>query len=369
MSTAPALVSLATRQQVMLERLKAGEVKKLETFLKQAADVIRKRLSEGELTDMERNRAEIQLQAIRTELAAIYGRAGVQMTDGLRDLSGYAAGAEVRALDNVLTGVELSAPAGNQIYAAALARPMTSGKSAAMLEPFIKGWPDRSVEAIENSIRQGFFEGRTNQQMIADVVGTKANNYRDGLIDVTRRNAETVVRTAVQHVAQVARNEVFAANADIVKQYEWVSTLDGRTSPQCQALDGQVFAVGSGPLPPIHHNCRSSVVPVIANKYMRETLREGRTRASADGPVSANLTYYEWLKTQDAAFQDEAIGPLRGKLLREGGLSAQRFQELQLGRNFEPLTLEQMEKLEPVAFNRAGLEVTDGGAVREKTGD
>ena len=40
MATAPALVSLATRQQVMLERLKAGDIKKLETFLKDAAKVI-----------------------------------------------------------------------------------------------------------------------------------------------------------------------------------------------------------------------------------------------------------------------------------------------------------------------------------------
>jgi len=351
-----AITSLATRQQVMLERLKAGEVKKLTAFLKQAADVIRRRLSQGELTDMERGRAELQLQTIRTELTAIYGKAGQTMADGMKDYADFAGGYETRALDAVLIqGVDVVTPSANQIYAAAIARPMTSGKTATLLEPFISEWSSRSVTAIENTVRQGFFEGRTNQQIVKDIIGTKANGYQDGIIDVTRRSAETVVRTSIQHVAQVARNEVYAANADIVARYEWVSTLDARTTPQCQALDSREFEIGKGPLPPLHPNCRSSTVPVINNKYIRETLRQGATRASADGPVPANMSYYEWLKTQPVDFQNEAIGPVRAQLLRDGGLSAQRFQELQLGRNFEPLTLDEMKKLEPVAFNRAGL--------------
>ncbi len=350
------ITSLATRQQVMLERLKAGEVKKLTAFLKQAADVIRRRLSQGELTDMERGRAELQLQTIRTELTAIYGKAGQTMTDGMKDYADFAGGYETRALDAVLIqGVDVVTPSANQIYAAAIARPMTSGNTATLLEPFISEWSSRSVTAIENTVRQGFFEGRTNQQIVKDIIGTKANGYQDGIIDVTRRSAETVVRTSIQHLAQVARNEVYSANADIVARYEWVSTLDARTTPQCQALDSREFEIGKGPLPPLHPNCRSSTVPVINNKYIRETLRQGETRASADGPVPANMSYYEWLKTQPVDFQNEAIGPVRAQLLRDGGLSAQRFQELQLGRNFEPLTLDEMKKLEPVAFNRAGL--------------
>jgi len=255
----------------------------------------------------------------------------------------------------LIQGVDVVTPSANQIYAAAIARPMTSGKTATLLEPFISEWSSRSVTAIENTVRQGFFEGRTNQQIVKDIIGTKANGYQDGIIDVTRRSAETVVRTSIQHVAQVARNEVYAANADIVARYEWVSTLDARTTPQCQALDSREFEIGKGPLPPLHPNCRSSVAPVISNKYIRETLREGATRSAYRGPVSANLSYYEWLKTQLPSFQNEAMGPVKAKLLRDGGLSAQRFQELQLGRNFEPLTLDEMKKLEPVAFNRAGL--------------
>ncbi|MNT13393.1 hypothetical protein D3C72_1483620 [compost metagenome] len=83
------------------------------------------------------------------------------------------------------------------------------------------------------------------------------------------------------------------------------------------------------------------------------------TRASiGDGgaqQVRADLSYYDWLKQQPAAFQDRAIGPVRAKLLREGGLSVARFAELQLDRNFAPLTLVQMKALEPLAFEKARL--------------
>jgi len=71
--------------------------------------------------------------------------------------------------------------------------------------------------------------------------------------------------------------------------------------------------------------------------------------------VDAKQSYYDWLKTQDEHFQIDALGPTRAKLFRNGGLSAERFAQLNLGTNFEPLTLAEMRKLEPKAFERAGL--------------
>ena len=59
---------------------------------------------------------------------------------------------------------------------------------------------------------------------------------------------------------------------------------------------------------------------------------------------------------QPAKVQDSIVGSTRGKLLRDGGLSAGRFAELQLGKRFEPLTLDEMRQLEPIAFHKAGLD-------------
>lgn len=170
-------------------------------------------------------------------------------------------------------------------------------------------------------------------------------------MEVTKKQAATVVRTAVQQVASTARQVTYEENADVVIGYEWLSTLDGKTSSICRALDGQTFKTGEGPLPPIHPNCRSSTVPTLDPAF--DFLDKGATRSSADGYVDADLSYYDWLKTQNNEFQDHVLGPTRAKLFRDGGLTAKEFGSLQLDKNFDPITLNQMKQLEPLAFERA----------------
>jgi hypothetical protein len=98
---------------------------------------------------------------------------------------------------------------------------------------------------------------------------------------------------------------------------------------------------------------------MVAITKFSKLFSQGATQSSkgSDGPkqVSADLTYYEWLKSQSKAFQDEALGPTRAKLFRDGGLSAERFAQLQLDRQFKPITLAKLKELEPLAFERAGI--------------
>ena len=139
----------------------------------------------------------------------------------------------------------------------------------------------------------------------------------------------------------------------VVVGVEWVSTLDSRTSQVCRSLDGMAFSRNSGPRPPIHIRCRSTTVARLDGRF--DVFKDGQTRPSKGGPVSANESYYSWLKKQPAAFQREAIGAGRAKLLRSGGLTSQRFAELNIGKKFEPLTLKEMRKLEPLAFEKAKI--------------
>jgi hypothetical protein len=163
-----------------------------------------------------------------------------------------------------------------------------------------------------------------------------------------------MVRTAVQHVSSQARQAVWNENEDVIDGYVWVSVLDSRTTPICQSLDGQFFKLNEGPVPPIHIGCRSITVAHIKDvDVFAFTTRA--SKGEKPGQVPANMTYFEWLKTQPATFQDDAIGVARGKLLRDGGLSAEKFAALNLNKNFQPLTLEQMRKKAPGAFKRAGL--------------
>lgn len=349
------LTESATRHQVFLERLKAGEKAKFQPFLVSlVADL------QLQLVNAPTAKNAAFYRELRNISKALLGDYVDAVFDDFDKLSLAEAEFELKALNEGLPkGVTTVLPTVAKIKAAAFTNPLSvrGADGGKLLKPFLVGWADKEAETIANRVRLGFAQGKTTQQVITEVTGRKANNYADGLLDVTRRNADAIVRTATQHVSAQARQSVWEANDGIVSGVKWVSALDNRTSQQCRSLDGQEFPLDSGPRPPIHIRCRSTTVPVLKGKYAK--LTEGGKRASkgADGgkPVKAGQSYYQWLKKQPAAFQDAAIGRKRGLLLRNGGLTAQRFSELQLDKRFMPLTLDEMRKLEPLAFDKAGI--------------
>ncbi|EAP2989430.1 phage head morphogenesis protein, partial [Salmonella enterica] len=163
-----------------------------------------------------------------------------------------------------------------------------------------------------------------------------------------QRNAATVIRTALNHVSTQARETTYKKNSDIVEKYEWVSTLDSRTSTICRSRDGQKYEIGKGPLPPAHPNCRSTTAPVISSDF--DFLDAGAKRAArgAEGgiQVDASTTYYDFLKQQPAWFQDEALGSVRGKIFRNSGISPEEFRVISVDGFGRPLTLQQMAELD-----------------------
>lgn len=345
------------RRQVFLERLKASEVKAIDPFLVELDRKLRDQLSRAELTGFGKARLLAQLDRIAEITRDVLTRYRGEVTPQLRAIGQAEAKFQANSLTAAVSNplFEAAVPTAGQVSAAIFAAPMSvrGAQGGKLLQPFIKDWSEAQVNAVVGVIRQGAFEGQTNAQMVRAIRGTAANRFADGVLATTKRTAETVVRTAIQHVSSVASVETMAANADLVKRYRWVSTLDDRTSDICQSLDGTEWPVGEGPLPPILPNCRSRIVPVLDERFA--FLREGATRSAEFGPVPANQTFYSWLKDQPKDFQDNAIGPVRAKLLRDGGLSAERFRAARLSKDFKPLTLAEMQRLEPLAFERAGI--------------
>ncbi|MZR63854.1 minor capsid protein [Alcanivorax sp. DP30] len=356
MAVPEALVDSTVRHAVYLERLKSSEANQMVSFLQEVDREIRKKLLfRSELAAYKRDKLSRLLKEIDSLLTGLYAKQTAGLLGSLKELAEYEAGFEARNLGGVVAGTTFAVPGISTVWAAATLDPMSvrGSQGGKLLEPFIKDWARSEVEAVKNRIRQGAFEGQTNAEIVRSIRGTKARRYKDGMLDTTRRHAEAIVRTAVQHVASTARKQTWDRNADLVTGYRWVSTLDSRTTTQCRSLDGQTFEVGDGPMPPLHIGCRSTTVAELDDGL--DFLDKGATRSSENGYVDADLTYYQWLKRQPAAFQDSAIGPTRGKLLRNGGINAERFAQLQLDRNFQLLTLAEMRQLEPQAFARAGI--------------
>ncbi|MFK3815091.1 minor capsid protein [Pseudomonas sp. NPDC089407] len=351
------LLEQVSRHSVLLERLKAGEVQKFETYLRRADSQVRDQLTRKELSTYSRGRLEEFLGRVGGKLLEIYSAFSDRMQADLVDIAQYEAAFEGRSLAKALL-IDAIMPTESLLRAAINTRPLQVAgiDGGRLLKPFLSGWTRSESERVTNAIRMGVVQGQTNAEITQAIRGTAAQNFTDGVLAVTNRNARAVVQTAVQHVATTARMETLIANAEVVPGYRIVATLDRKTSAQCKSLDGREFEMGKGPVPPFHIHCRTTITPITR---LSAQLGQGATRAAvgADGggQVSASLSYYQWLKTQPAAFQDAALGPVRGKLFRDGGLTAERFSALQLDRNFKPLTLYQLKELEPLAFERAGI--------------
>ena len=361
MATTPRqLIDQSTRHAVYLERLKSHEVKAFEAFLRDLDRSIRASLSGPELTDFSLKRLRRQEAAIAAAMKVTLDEFREVFRAQIIGLAEYEAGFEARNLSKVAVTVDFDLPSEQQLISAVFSRPlqMQGAAGGLLLEPFIRRWETGAIDSVMSRINVGYAQGLTNAQILRTIRGTAAEQFADGTIAQINRQTNAMMRTVLQHAAGQARQATWERNRDIVRGVRILATLDDRTSEECRSLDGTEWPIDQGPRPPFHVSCRTSTIAVLDDRFA--ILDEGGTRIARDeegevGRVPAKQTYYEWLQTQSPDFQDSVIGPTRGVLLRDGGLSAGRFAELQLGKTFEPLTLAEMRRLEPLAFERAGI--------------
>ena len=332
------LTDRLTRHQIFIQRFAGQQVKESLPILKQMAQEIRAALQRQDLTDFQTAR----LIALQIDIMAITSAAGVEleelMTANMSEFAVYEAGFTQKLLQGAVT-VELAGVSTVALGAAVTSAPMKLISGQKTINTTFSGIFDTFASGVSRevmtTVQAGITAGATNAEITRNVMSLV--NTR------TRAQAETVVRTAANAAGSVARAEVYKANADVLKGEEWTSVLDLSTTDVCMGRDGQIYPVGQGPYPPAHYNCRSVRVPVVDDRF--SALREGATRASMAGPVSAKTTYNSWLKTQSKEMQDEALGPERAKLFR-GGMSVDKFTD----DNGRTLTLDELRAREGITL-------------------
>jgi SPP1 gp7 family putative phage head morphogenesis protein len=355
-----ALLDAQVRHAIYVQRFGGGQVNRFIALLNRAdadvVDIIKVRVAKiaergydtGPATT---KRLNAVLDAIREVTAQAYADAGKELTAQLTDFVIYERDWQIAQIEQPLpVAVQVIQPTAEVVTAAALKRPF----QGRLLKEWLAGVEEAKAARVRDAIRLGLVEGETIDQMVRRIRGTRPRQYQDGLLEIDRRGAAAMVRTAVNHTSNAARDSVFAANDFLLNGVRWVSTLDARTTPICQARDGKVYPTNSGPRPPAHIGCRSATVAAL--KSWRELGLNiddvpAPTRASLNGQVPGDLTYGEWLKRQPAAFQDDVLGTSKGKLFRLGELPVDRF----VDRAGRELTLAELRVKEPAAFRRAGL--------------
>ncbi len=189
--------------------------------------------------------------------------------------------------------------------------------SGQVVEKAFRGISTKQAELISSQIRIGITEGESiqkiakrlrgrlqfgaNQEMTAKAQRLAAG---DGM-RLANNQVMTIVRTSVNQVQNSVNQETYAANQNVTQRYEYVATLDSRTSAICGSLDGRTFRYGEGPMPPQHFNCRSTTVPIIDDDDLRKQFPD--TRPSATGRVPQGVNYANWLK-DNPSIQQEALG-------------------------------------------------------------
>ena len=238
---------------------------------------------------------------------------------------------------------------------------------------------------LNQTILNGISQGQSLSTIVTSVMGRK------GSLSSSRAAANRLVRTAINHTTHQAREVFFQENSEGIDGLRWTAVLDSRTSLICSSRDGDIYPIGKGPRPPAHPNCRSIMTPVIDGTAMlgnrpfvldeqmgvtrfRQLARDtvgaerwnamdrtarnvatdrarGRWAAENIGSVPAETTYEQFLRRQSASFQDDVLGPTKGKLFRRGKMSIDSFVD-ETGRS---LTLEELRNQNRALWKRLKL--------------
>lgn len=350
---------------VSLEKYKVGVVKRIISLLNKsdidlsaALSAALERLPPESFTV---ERLELLLDQVRLINTQAYASVTTELQGDLKELAGYEVSWQRALFESAIPSpVQVRFPiasiSSEQAYAAAMSRPF-QGR-------LLKDWgteiaADRMVK-VRNAIRTGYLEGKTTDQIIRGIRGSRASGYSDGFLERPRKDLAAVVRTAVSHAAATARDEFVKANEEIIKADRWISTLDNKTSPMCRIRDQlQYTAVTHKPIGhkvpwlqgpgKIHWCCRSTSAPVTKSwKELGMNIDEmtPSQRASMDGQVPGNTTYSEWLSRQSDARKIEVLGPARYQLLKDGKLDLEDFYTP----TGEWMTLDQIKERDAAAF-------------------
>lgn len=243
--------------------------------------------------------------------------------------------------------VQLKTVSPEQVFSAGMAQPF----QGQLLSEFFSKLSQQKQTMINDAVRMGVIEGKTTNDIVKAIRGSRELDYKDGMLAITRRNADSVVLTAVGHFQNVAQEALYEANDDIIKGYRYTATLDTRTTELCASRDGNFYRIGSAkPAIPAHYRCRSRYVPVLKSfKELGLDAQEfnASTRASMDGQVPDKITYQEWLTNQSETRQDKVLGKQKAELFRSGQLTLDKF----VSPTGHVYTLNELSKLNDLTLN------------------
>lgn len=177
---------------------------------------------------------------------------------------------------------------------------------------------------IDREIKLGFVQGETTKE-IRDRL---QNRFK-----INAKNADSVILTATSTIANNIRESVYQENKSLFSEYVHTSVLDSRTTKNiCAIRDGKRWDFATKKpinhsltfiLPPLHRNCRSTMLPIV--KGWKELEKEFNipeaTRSSLTGQVPQSLDFKDWFNKQTDDFKYDYLGKERFDLYKKNKLN------------------------------------------------
>ena len=118
--------------------------------------------------------------------------------------------------------------------------------------------------SLDTTVREAIISGKDLKKVSKQIAENMGVSYK---------KVERVVRTETNFIMNQSELDVLTHIG--VEKYEYVAKLDHRTSSVCRGLDGKIFltsqAIAGINLPPLHPNCRSTIMPVDGTDEDEET--------------------------------------------------------------------------------------------------
>lgn len=368
------------KQQVQLMRMSRGEIGVLMRVIGEADAELHGRLvsqlknirGSGRSVNFTTKQYKAMVQSFRKTRASMLKLAGKDIERIMSETVKVELDASLAILRNATpVQINFAAPSLTATRELTAGSPFGSVNSMQTLEQWIGTVAIADSNRLVATLQAGFAQGETIPQIEARL---------NDAFELTKQNVNIIVRTGINHASNTARGEVFKENSDVISALRWTSTLDGRTSAICRDRDGRMGpADGTASMdgvpephlsppdatPPAHPRCRSTKIALLDGQKIADGLpnrptmtdtrtgakrqidfeRQARAQARADGRawsgmsnqqkrpyrkdvrsawakehigrVPGETTYDQWLRRQEAKFQDDVLGKAKGKMYRD----------------------------------------------------
>lgn len=122
---------------------------------------------------------------------------------------------------------------------------------------------------VRKLIVQAVQERKTFEELKAEI-DTLFENY--GITKLNLWHLETIFRTNLFTSYAVGQLEQAKSMGDQFPLWRYSAIKDSRTRPEHLALDGSIYRVGEGPVPPIDYNCRCTAIYLHTSQVEKQGL-------------------------------------------------------------------------------------------------